>query len=167
MQERDVINRLLGSAGLATLDDPASLLPQLGGHVRDHAHFRSLLSHAEPEARRDMYDALAPNLRFAPKPLDVYIAEAGDIADREQQTRWAGDHFEPYMPAEIKSDEALVQALVDDAVAKGLLELVCRKCTRTAIFTGIDQADAVQKAREAGWVVSTLGEGMIICPGCP
>lgn len=164
MQERAVINRLLGSAGLATLDDPQAVCSQLGALVRSHEHFRSLLSHCDPEARSDMYNALAPNLRFTAKPLDVYISEAGDIADREQQTRWAGDHFEPYMQAEIKTTD---EALVEEAVAKGHLELVCRKCTRTAVFSGVDQADAVQKARNDGWVVSTLGEGVIICPECP
>jgi hypothetical protein len=167
MQDKAVINRMLSSSGYPTLDDPTALCSQLGGMVRDHEHFRSLLAHAEPETRRDMYDALTPNLRFKPKPLDVYMSEAGDIADREQQPRWAGDHFEPYMTAEIRTTNT-VQVLVEQAAAKVRLDLVCRKCTRGASFYGPTKYDAVRSARDAGWTYDEItGTGREICPECP
>ena len=84
MTNREQINRHLGQHGLAQLDDQ-SLVLQIAYLIEGHNHFRQLLCRCVPEERRNMYEALKPHLRFRAAPLDVYIAEAGRIAQNEQQ----------------------------------------------------------------------------------
>ena len=81
---KDQLNRILQAAGLSTTGDPAALCAQIGYLVRDHEHFLSLLVACTPENRSTMYESLRPHLRFVPKPLDVYMAEAAmDAAARQ------------------------------------------------------------------------------------
>jgi hypothetical protein len=161
---RSRINRMLGEHGLAQLDDPG-LLPQLAFLVRDHDHFRSILVECEPAERANCYNALAPNLRFEAKPLDVYVSEAGQIAEREQQMGWTGDHFEPFMTPEITTTNT-VQRLVEQAVAKECLTVCCRRCLKEESFYGTDRWEAVVAAREAGWIYS-LDRQVEFCPQYP
>lgn len=157
---------MLGRAGLATLDDPAGMCQQLGFLVEGHDHFRQLLNRCDPEHRRDMYEALKPHLRFEAKPLDVYISELGQIAEREQLPTIGPDGlFQPFHVAEIRTD---LERAVDQAIAKWTLTVVCRKCTREAEFYGARKADCVQAARDAGWVLQIIGDTKFeICPECP
>lgn len=162
---RAKINNALQMHGLGRLDDPG-LPAQLGYLVRDHDHFRELLSVCEPQHRTAMYNSLTPYLRFDAKPLDVYLYENADQADREQLPTVAEDGtLEPYRVPELHS---AVQTLIEDAVAKGWLEITCRKCTKQAFFAGSDRQDAVRKAREAGWVYreDEAGEGFETCEEC-
>ena len=53
-------------------------------YVRDHEHFRQLLTAAQPETRRDMYEAMKPYLAFHAKPLDAYMSESGALAEAQQ-----------------------------------------------------------------------------------
>ena len=74
-QLRRRINQTLGKHGLAQLDNPG-LVGQLAYFVRDHEHFRSLLIACEPDKRTDMFNAMAPNLRFKARSLEQYLIEA-------------------------------------------------------------------------------------------
>ena len=169
---RSKVNNLLAMHGLGRLDDPG-LPVQLGFLIQDHAHFRQLLSAADPQHRGAMYNALAPNLRFTAKPLDVYIYEAGADAERRQLPTVAPDgSLEPYHVPEIHSavetllEDARLQAeitkVVEECVAKGHLTLVCKKCLKEASFAGMTREDAAWKARHAGWGL----DGREICPEC-
>lgn len=81
------VNQMLMSNGLGSLDDPG-LIPQLRflvSHViKTHEQFRELINRCEGSKRYAMYEALHSALRFEPKPLDVYIAELGQIAEAQQ-----------------------------------------------------------------------------------
>lgn len=82
------VNQMLMSHGLGKLDDPG-LIPQLGFLVqmiiKTHEQFRELINRCESSKRPAMYEALRPYVRaFELKPLDVYIAELADLAERKQ-----------------------------------------------------------------------------------
>jgi hypothetical protein len=83
-QQKHALNRLLASAGLGALDNPMRLCNELASYVRDHEHFRQLLTAAQPETRRDMYEAMKPYLAFHAKPLDAYMSESGALAEAQQ-----------------------------------------------------------------------------------
>jgi hypothetical protein len=174
--EHDAINRMLNSHGLGSLEEGTGLLSQLGFLVVDHEHFRSLLVRCEPENRSSMYDSLKPYLRFQAKPLDVYIAESARLAEQQQLPTVDADgnyNFSPSLPPNVGEDTlakdiAAAQAGVDQAFAKYHLEVVCMKCTKSAVFSGVKKGDAIQEARRAGWSYwEKDGKGREICPACP
>lgn len=62
---------------------------------------------------------------------------------------------------------------IDQLIERGLtnlrpfmLELVCKKCTRSETFAAGSQDEAVRKAGEDGWVMAD-DETHFICPKCP
>src|SRR5262249_44658822 len=151
-------------------EDGAGLISQLGFLVQDHEHFRSLLVRCEPENRSAMYDSLRPYPRFTPKPLDVYIAESAERAEKQRLPtidEVGNIHFEPKLAAKV-GDEAIAQAAVNASLAEHHLTVTCRSCTKQETFSGVRKADAVQAAREAGWVYYEVdGKVREICPDCP
>ncbi len=163
--DRTLLNRYLGLHGLATLDDPASLIPQLGFLVEGHDHFRRILIKCVPDERRSMYEALRPHLGFEAKPLDVYIAEAGAEAEAQQlPTVDAEGNFVAYHTATIRT----IERLVDETLSAHHLSVTCRKCTKAATFHGHSKRDALDKLRSAGWTWDEMnGNGLEICPDCP
>ncbi len=187
-QQRKRIDGLLSSLGLGALDQPMRLCGELAAYVRDHDHFRLLLMACEPQERANMFDAMRGNLRFRPRTLDAYIAEAGAIAEAKQLPLQDADgNLHPFMPPVIESqaqrdsrafidaqneldqaDLANATAAVNEARANARLLLTCRKCTRQEVFASDTKANAVFAAREAGWTYDELnGTGAEICPSCP
>jgi hypothetical protein len=168
------INHFLRSNGLAGLDEAGALMTQLAMFVRDHAHFRTLLNNCEPEHRRDMYEALAPNVRFEAKPLDVYLIESAQDAERRQLPTVGEDgHFKPFRVPETLSsgDDAIATEAVAEALAKERLFMFCVACTREDVFRGITRQDAVADARKAGWRMAIKNGGpepeqVEVCPAC-
>jgi hypothetical protein len=176
----DAAGRLLRLHGLPPTSDGAALLPALGGLIKDHAHFRDLLMVCAPEQRGNMYESLRCNLNFRPHPLDVYVSEAGRIAEGKQlPTQDPEGNMHAYQAPEIgepateKPDQASLDILtaqraVDAAVPREHLMLTCRKCTRVAYFEGWNKALAIHAAREAGWTWDEVkGDGVEVCPLCP
>ena len=164
MQDVAQLNRVLGSAGLATLGEPG-LMAQLGYLVEDHEHFRQLLTKCQPELRRDMYEALRPYLRFSAKPLDVYLAESAQVAESHQwPIQDAEGNLRPYTPPEV----GIAQRALDEAMAREHLTLTCVRCTRVETFSGLRKGDVIQAARLAGWTygLDAEGNGREICPEC-
>lgn len=162
MGTRD-INRLLGRAGLATLEDPRGFLQQCGFLMRSHDDFRQLLNKVLPQYRRDAYESLRPYLSFEPKPLDVYIAELGQDAERRQlPTLNADGTLRPFRAGDL----AVGQAALDAAAGQPVLTMTCSKCTRQAQFHGERKVDAVMAARLAGWAYDSFEGGREICPSC-
>jgi hypothetical protein len=170
-EEHTAINRMLQSHGLGKLEDGAGLMAQLGYMVQDHEHFRSLLVRCEPENRSAMYDSLKPYLRFTPKPLDVYIAESADRAARQDLPTIdaAGNiNFSPAPTYEMTPDVESAETAVNETLAKHVLTVTCRSCTKQEQFTGDTKYDAIVNARLAGWVYDIfVGRGSEICPSCP
>lgn len=169
-QEKSRINRVLGSYGL----------PQLGASGLNEAlaflvcqdsdperFFRDLLNKCEPSERPAMYESLRPHLSFTPKPLDVYISEMGELAERKQlPTITADGKLAPYNVPEIRTES--LDAAISEALAKVHLTVACRKCTKAEVFHGKNRAEAIHEARMAGWTYNELdGSGREICPDCP
>lgn len=180
---RFLINHELRSRGFASLDEAGPLMSQLAVCVRDEAHFRALLNACEPEHRREMYEALAPNLRFKAKPLDIYLIEMAQDAERRQlPTIGPNGELLPFSPPRIGnalsgapplSDDAIATEAVAEALAKERLWLVCALCTREDVFRGATKEDAVADARKNGWRVGykrpspeSAPEQVEVCPAC-
>lgn len=166
-------NQYLTRKGLSTLDDPGELIQQLGMCVQDHDHFRSLLARVDdPRERRSMYESLKPWLGFPAKPLDVYIAEAGQLAERKQlPTVDAAGNLHAYNPPQFGA-AAIAEAVVDQAAAKQVefvLKLKCRSCTKVEELTGQSKWACVDAARNLGWVHYQNNDrsSTTICPECP
>jgi hypothetical protein len=163
---RAEINRTLGSAGLAQLNDPG-LPAQLGSLVRDDKHFALLLGKCEPEQRTVMYEAMAPNLFFKPRPLHEYLIAAHQEAESLQLPVQQPDGtLRAFNVAEIHT---AAQNAVDERLLSEHLTVTCSKCTKQATFHGARKADAVELARNAGWVYDEIhyDTPFEICPECP
>lgn len=167
--ERQQINRFLGRAGLAQLDEPTALIQQIGTLIQDHDHFRRLLSKCDPEQRYQMYEAISPNLCFRPKTLGEYMIESAQMAEERQFPVLAPDGtLLPFRKPEVETDEYRAECAIADALAKERLWLMCRKCTREEVFSGERKIDAVAAARAAGWTYDEVrGVGHEVCPNCP
>lgn len=166
-------NQYLTRKGLSTLDDPGELIQQLGACVQDHDHFRSLIARVDdPRERRAMYESLKPWLGFPAKPLDVYIAEAGQLAERKQlPTVDAAGNLQPFHPPQFGT-AAIAEAVVDQASAKNVefvLKLNCRSCTKTEELVSPSKWACIDEARNLGWVHYKKDDGtsVTICPECP
>jgi hypothetical protein len=172
--ERLEINSFLAKNGLGQLNDPG-LVKQLAFLVHDHEHFRQLLTRCEPLLRKSMYDAMHAYLRFDPKPLDVYLSEAGMDAEQKQLPAYdeATGKLTEYKPPaieslEYKAEKAIKDAAIEEKSQGHRLVVVCSKCTREAAFLGVTLVDATIKARRKGWVYQNLdGKESEICPKCP
>jgi hypothetical protein len=166
-RNRQKINNLLGGYGLATMDNPRGMVQQLGFLVRDHDHFRQMLVKCEPEHRTSMYESLKPYLRFPAKPLEDYIIAAKQDAEARQLPVLGEDgQLHPFKVGEIRTDG--VEEAAVEQLAKVRLHVVCRKCTKEAVFSGLRKIDAVNEARLAGWVHYEIdGVGREVCPDCP
>ena len=158
LKERQKINHELKSAGFGGLDDP-NLYAQIATLYQTHDAFRGLLMSTAPDQRRIAYEALRPHLMFTPKPLDVYERETKERAEREQWDVWNGTAYpSPFKVGEVESEEyklqKAAQEALDDAAheqSKGVLEMVCTKCTVFEQFPAIKRKEAVKRAHAAGW----------------
>jgi hypothetical protein len=160
--ERDRVNRTLTKNHLPSLDDdPGPLLHLLAKNCQTDKQFRSLLNKVEPQMRHVAYETMRPLLNFVPKPLEVYLAEMGEIAEREQLPivdPSAPGGMRPFVPASIGDKQTVFDP--------GHLTLTCAKCTVQQEFQGETFVAAVIAAREAGWV-HDKERGTEICPKCP
>jgi hypothetical protein len=173
VNQKTRVNQMLMSNGLGKLDDPG-LIPQLGFLmavvVKGHEEFREFLNRCAPADRRSFYESMRPYLRFELKPLDVYVAELGAIADAKQLPTVAADGtLQPYRVAEIstqaKGELALAQSLIAEAAATRHLALTCIRCTREEKFHGYDKRAAVEQSRASGWQFDAERETET-CPKC-
>ncbi|MES2136119.1 MAG: hypothetical protein V4502_03540 [Pseudomonadota bacterium] len=178
-----LINHALRSKGLASLSEGPALVAQLAMFVRDDKHFRALINACEPEERSNMYNALAPNVRFKARPLADYLIELAQDAERQQLPTLGpkGELQEFKTPVinteppavEPKTDAAIATAAIAEAVAKERLHVVCLLCTREDVFRGVTKEEAVEQLRAAGWRAGSkyVGEdvereAVEMCPRC-
>src|SRR5882724_3285499 len=144
------IDRALKRKGFGGLADPR-LVQQLAFCVRDHDHLRTILAGTKPEERTKAFEQMRPYLRFAAKPLDVYLAEAADLAARREYDQTAID---------ILAEKAIAQSQHEKV--GGGLTLVCTKCTKTEIFRAAEKKEAERAAHRAGWRADVR---KTYCPG--
>lgn len=166
------IDRFLRNRGLGGLDDK-NLTHQLAFLVRDHEHFRKILTACEPDKRKAAYDQMRPHLNFQAKPLDVYMAESAEVAERRQlPTYYAADDIRPYKPAEV--GEKKLEAKIEDALSRAVIEMqaetkrgrltvTCRKCIAEASAFVNDRQEGYMALAALGWKF----EGdKALCPDC-
>ncbi len=161
-KEASAMGALLRRRGLPSdLSEAVKMLARTV--IRDHKHLQTILTTCDPADRRDFYEALRPHLPFIAKPLDVYIAEAGQMADREKLPVLDenGNLLEFRPTQDIRSAEKAVAR----ALASKILTLTCSKCLAEEEFPqiGLETAVAVRiKALKAGWVLVPE----VVCPAC-
>lgn len=181
-KDRFAINHELKSRGFASLDEAGPLITQLAYLVTDDRHFATLLNACEPEHRRDMYEAMAPNLSFKPRSLAEYLIESAQDAERRQlPTIGPAGELVPFKVPELRSPAA-APATADDAIAtaaaviaKEHLHAVCTLCTREENVSAITKEDAVRELRKLGWRYAFRNspldpsrdpERVEVCPSC-
>ena len=154
-------------------DDIAQAVGLLASTIKDDAALSRLLGEIPVEEKREVYEAVKPHLSFKPKPLDVYVAEAGQRAEVDQLPVldvWG--NIVPFTPARdassaVKDAENALAA----AIAESTLILRCAKCTQVEKFYGVGcetKVDVILKARRAGWIYDYLADPPVeICPKCP
>ena len=162
------LDRMLGNAGLATMQEPEQLLGQLAFAIRSHSQFRRMLVTVEPEQRQQAYNAMRGRVPFKPKPLDVYLAEAGQDAERQKlcvKDDEAMGGFREFTPA--RNAETL--KVVEESIALKFGVMTCYKCTQEQDFFEPTPVQSRVAAVRAGWVFDPNREpdGGWICPKCP
>lgn len=160
IQERQKINHELKKLGFGGLQDN-NLYSQIATLYRTHESFRGLLLSTAPDQRRIAYEALRPHLCFVAKPLDVYEREIHEKAEREQWDVIQKDnpHWpQPFKVSEIETDEYRLEKAAQEAIeatehakAKGVLQLVCTRCTVGGDFPAATRTQARKAAQAAGW----------------
>ena len=155
------------------------ILQFLAKPLTDHEKFRKVLATTDPSLRQDAYETLRPLLPFRAKPLDVYIMESAQQAEREKLAVVdpnAPGGYREFTPARNAHEAIADQENYErDEIACRNIEkripvapkwgmLLFRKCTRTEQFLGETTVDCRIAAVKAGWVYE--GETWV-CPKCP
>lgn len=156
--ESNAVNRILKAWGFGSLGDSAAV-PAMARMVQDHEHFGEILRACEPALRRDMYEAMSPNLRFKARNLEWYEIGAKEHAEAMQYpTMTADGGLKPYMPPSIGNIVAIDMPEFE-------LWLQCHKCKKESFYYADRKADAIAGARDAGWSWDEL-ESHHLCPNC-
>src|ERR1019366_1880367 len=120
--------------------------------------------------RADFYEQVRPHLKFAPEPLDVYVARAGQRAEREQlPIRDEAGQMHSFQVPKIGVDRVAEEAMAKSIAAR-TLTLVCQKCFYAKNFYALESETptaTIRRAREEGWVYDYKSEPVReICPRC-
>lgn len=167
---REKINKVLGRAGLAQLSEPMALFDQLAMGIRTHKDFLDVLRKVEADKRPICYQSLAPRLGFKAKPLDVYVAELGQEAERMKLPIYNHETamLTPFKVAEIGEKKPVIEQVAEQSIAaeeaRMRFDLVCRKCTREQVIFADDDAAADKLAEAFGWKREVTGKAL--CPKC-
>jgi len=158
---RAFVERQLRRFGIGSIADAIIALAKT---IRDHKHLETFLTSIESVAdRQEVYDSIRPHLRFQAKPLDVYVASAGQMAEREQLPILGEDgKLHAFKPAQ---DVKTVENMLAAAIAAKKLTLTCIRCDRQEEFyqVGLEtEVDVRKKALTAGWVLFPEQK----CPKC-
>lgn len=152
-EKRRLDNQLI-SMGLPKLTDPelmqrmADLISEFPGDR--HAFFRDLLNECDAAKRSEMYNAMAPRLKFKPLSLPDYemkIAEKAGEMVSQRRMRVEGDRPKPITVG----NSAFVP--VPQPESTGAVATVrCHRCAKVERFHAETPAGAMIEARKAGWV---------------
>jgi hypothetical protein len=165
---RQIIRKVLDTCGLEDVASAHELFQHIAAQCESHDDFRKLIDKTEPAQRVRAYETLKPHLRFEAKPLDVYIAENQNEAERKQLPIVTADgKLAEFKKPEIRTDAFVIAEAIQKSLSKIRMTVVCRKCTREAAFFGDRKADCISQARSAGWAHDeTLAVGGETCPAC-
>jgi hypothetical protein len=165
-EKRQLENQLV-TMGLVGLSDP-DLIQQLADLVSawpgdKHEYLRDLLNECDPDKRYDMYDAIAPKLRFKPLSYSQYEAQiALKAGEMVSQKRMRVEGQTP-RPIEVGGHKL---AMVPKSEATGAVATVrCHRCSKTERFLADTPAGAMIEARKAGWT-REKGVNKEACPEC-
>ena len=155
------INKQLKQLGIGSVYDP-HLMVSLAFLVKDHEHFRQVLMAVPPDKRTLCYDSLRPHLRFEPKSLFDYEADARTAASEKELKHV----LELRDPLETIAEQALARQRVNEHQTNALV-LICKGCTVEMAFPGDTRREAIRAAVIAGWTRSggSIKNG-ILCPSC-
>lgn len=164
--KRKLENELL-VMGLARLDEP-ELIEQLATLVSDwpgdkHDFLEGLLNECESENRQEMYNAIAPKLKFKALSLSQYEAhialKAGELVSQGRM------RVEGNAPRAIEVGGYKL-AVVPKHQATGAVATVrCHRCPKAEKFLADTPVSAMIKARAAGWTREN-GVNKETCPKC-
>lgn len=165
-ERRQLENQLL-VMGLKGLND-SGLIQQLADLVSNwqgdkHEFLQDLINECDAANRYEMYNAIAPKLRFQALPLSTYesrIAErAGELVS---QRRMRVEGRRPY-PVEVSGQqfEQVPESLATAAIAT----LRCHRCGTSARFVSNTPVAAMIAGRKAGWVRDMVMKKEV-CPEC-
>ena len=147
--------------GIGSLDEPGSI-GALARMVQDHEHFAELLRACEPQLRKDMYNAMSPNLNFPAYPLETYIIQAKQHAESMQYpTMDAAGNLHAYNPPAAGAKPAI-------EIPEEELWLQCAKCKKESFFYAERKADCITEARKVklSGTRSTFFPHVPELPGC-
>lgn len=158
--EKRKLDNMLISMGLGSLQDPrlmqrlADLISEWPGDKDEF--FQDLLGECDAAKRSEMYNAMAPKLRFKPRSLVEYETSIQMRASEmvsQRRMRVEGSAPLPAYIGERKPEEA----------AKATL--ICHRCKRKLTYKAETPVSAIIKARKAGWV-RTIALDQETCPSC-
>jgi len=153
--------------GLAQLNDP-NLILQLANLVSDwpgdkHEYMVDLLITCEPENRYEMYNAIAPKLRFKALSFPQYESQialrAGEMVSQGRVK------VEGQAPKPIEVGARKLEIVPAHEATEVLASVRCHLCPAEARFLGKTAVEAIIKARRAGWVRDP-GLNKETCPDC-
>jgi len=159
-------NQLL-AMGLPKLND-SDLIQRLADLVSDwrgdrHEFLRDLLNECDSDKRGEMYNAIAPKLRFKALPLVQYEMQIAEIAGKMVSQRRMRVEGPTPKPIQVGRDTFIPvpQADADKAIAT----VRCCKCSKADRFIADTAAGAMIEARNAGWKREP-GVNKEVCPDC-
>ena len=165
--EEAILKGKLRRLGIAP--DVQEGIKALAPMILNHAQFASIIMAASGDTRQALYDAVRPYLRFRPKPLDVYVAEAGRKAEAERLPTIEDGKLVAFKPAQDVGSADRVRAAMAEEMRKKTLVLKCN-CGREESFHRAwdeNSNDVILRARRAGWVCDFKSEvPREICPEC-
>lgn len=158
--EKRKVENMLMVMGLPGLDDPnlqqvlADLVSSWPGDKNQF--FVDLLNECDADTRYDMYQAMAPRLRF--KPLSFVECETSIQMRASELVSQGRMRVEGQSPRPIN-----IGNQKDEPKASALLRCWC--CGKKQKFGGETPVDAISKARAKGWE-HTIGFDIETCPKC-
>lgn len=148
------LDNMLMTLGLPKLTDP-DLLQRMADIISDfpgdrHDFLRDLINECDAKDRREMYDAIAPRLRFKALQLEQYELKIAEKAGNMISKRWMRVEGERPKPIQVGDSTFMPvpKALSDAAVAS----VRCHRCMKLEKFVAETPAGAMIKARQAGWI---------------
>jgi hypothetical protein len=159
---------MLAELGVTSVNDGIIAMARL---ITDHRKLEFVLAGESPEMKQAVYEAVRPHLSFEARPLDTYIAKAGERAEREQlpSLNEKGE-IVPFRSARDQRTIDYANELLAAQVAKRRLTLTCGECGIQHHFYAMEgetPSATVRRARMSGWVYDYKADPVReLCPEC-
>lgn len=165
-EKRKLENQLL-VMGLSRMNDP-ELIQQLADLVSNwqgdkHDFFQDLLNECDANRRAEMYNAMAPKLRFKALPLSQYEMRISERAGK--MVSQGKMRVEGQAPRPINVGNQKYAEVDQEHATHAMLTLHCYKCTFYERFLGETPVGAMIEGRKAGWIRDQV-RNKEVCPKC-